>query len=194
MSRRKRKCKVCKNEFYPFNSLQSWCSADCGAKLAKQNLEKIKNKERIIQKRLFRDNDIKFQKEKLKKVFHQYIRERDQHLPCISCGRHHKGQYHAGHYRSSGAMPELRYNELNVNKQCAPCNLHKSGDIVNYRKNLINRIGQHNVDWLEGCHKLHKWTIEEIKDAIDWYDYKLKTLRLRRANNQVIDAMTLSNN
>ncbi|WP_379559163.1 recombination protein NinG [Pseudomonas sp. MD330_10] len=25
------------------------------------------------------------------------IRELDDGMPCVSCGRHHKGQWHAGH-------------------------------------------------------------------------------------------------
>ena len=35
-------------------------------------------------------------------VFNKFIRLRDKDQPCISCGRYHQGQYHAGHYRSVG--------------------------------------------------------------------------------------------
>ncbi|MBF3208519.1 recombination protein NinG, partial [Pseudomonas aeruginosa] len=52
---------------------------------------------------------------------------------------------------------------LNVHKQCAPCNNHKSGDIVNYRINLVRKIGAENVEWLEGPHEPLKLTIDEIK-------------------------------
>ncbi len=80
-----------------------------------------------------------------------------------SCGRFHDGQYHAGHYRSVGSHPELRFDEDNVHKQCAPCNNHKSGDVVNYRINLVAKIGAAAVARLEGPHDARKWTVEEIK-------------------------------
>ncbi|MEF3019469.1 recombination protein NinG, partial [Pseudomonas aeruginosa] len=42
-------------------------------------------------------------------AFNEFIRLRDAYQPCISCGRHHDGQYHAGHYRTVAASPELRF-------------------------------------------------------------------------------------
>lgn len=96
--------------------------------------------------------------------FNRYVRARDYELPCISCQRYHEGQYHAGHYRSVGGNPELRFEELNNNKQCAPCNNHLSGNLVDYRINLIKKIGLDKVEWLEGPHEPKKYTIEEIKD------------------------------
>ncbi|HEJ2107989.1 TPA: recombination protein NinG, partial [Pseudomonas aeruginosa] len=37
------------------------------------------------------------------------------------------------------------------------------GDIVNYRINLVRKIGAEKVEWLEGHHEPLKLTIEEIK-------------------------------
>lgn len=79
-----------------------------------------------------------------------YVRARDAHLPCVSCGRHHEGQWHAGHYRSTGSRPDLRFDLANIHKQCAPCNNHLSGNSIPYRAELIRRIGQAEVDRLEG--------------------------------------------
>jgi hypothetical protein len=70
------------------------------------------------------------------KEFNAYIREVDKNEPCISCQRFHDGQYHAGHYLSVGAHPELRFNEDNCHKQCSVCNNHLSGNQLNYRKEL----------------------------------------------------------
>lgn len=109
--------------------------------------------------------------------FNAYIRERDKDLPCISCGRHHQGQYHAGHYRTVGANPELRFEELNVWKQCAPCNNHKSGDIVNYRINLVKRIGQEAVEWLEGPHEPKRYTADQLREIKREYSRKAKELK-----------------
>jgi hypothetical protein len=40
---------------------------------------------------------------------------------------------------------------------------HKSGDIVNYRIELVKRIGADKVDWLEGPHEAKRYTIEDLK-------------------------------
>jgi hypothetical protein len=110
-------------------------------------------------------------------AFNRFIRLRDHDKPCISCGRNHQGQWHAGHYRSVGACPELRFEELNVHKQCAPCNDHLSGNIVEYRRGLIERIGIDLVEWLEGNRDAKKYTIEEIKAIKAEYTSKANELK-----------------
>jgi hypothetical protein len=107
-----------------------------------------------------------------------WVRLRDAALPCVSCGRHHEGQYHAGHYRTVAGSPELRFEPLNIHKQCAPCNNHKSGDIVNYRIELVKRIGADLVDWLEGPHEAKRYTIEDLKAITA--EYRAKTRELKR--------------
>lgn len=109
-------------------------------------------------------------------VFNAYIRERDKDEVCISCGRFHQGQWHAGHYRTVGSHPELRYSELNVHKQCAPCNNHKSGNVVEYRINLLDKIGDKALAWLEGPHEPKKYTVDELKQIKAAYKQKLKEL------------------
>lgn len=106
-----------------------------------------------------------------------YVRERDRDLPCVSCGRHHEGQYHAGHYRSVGSCPELRFDVRQIQKQCAPCNNHLSGNLLNYRPELIRRMGQAVVDEIEGPHEPKRYTIDDLKAIRDDYRQKLKSLR-----------------
>ena len=102
---------------------------------------------------------------------------RDKDEPCISCGRYHVGKYDAGHYRSVGACPELRFCELNVHKQCVPCNQHKSGNVIEYRINLVNKIGADKVTWLERQdQEPKKYTVEECKAIIAYYKAKCKEL------------------
>ena len=107
-------------------------------------------------------------------AFNAWVRIRDEGLPCISCGRQHQGQWHAGHYLSTGARPELRFTESNVHRQCAPCNTHLSGNAVLYRIGLIERIGLQVVEWLEGPHELPKWTADELREIRDTYRRKAK--------------------
>lgn len=108
------------------------------------------------------------------KWFNKFIRLRDKNEPCISCGRHHNGQYHAGHYRTVGSTPELRFDELNCHKQCAPCNNNLSGNIVNYRQALIAKIGMEKVEWLEGYHNSKNYSIDDLKEIIETYKTKCK--------------------
>jgi hypothetical protein len=61
-----------------------------------------------------------------------------------------------------------------VHKQCAPCNDHLSGNIVEYRRGLIERIGIDRVEWLEGNHEAKKYTIEEIRAIKAEYTRKAK--------------------
>ncbi|HBN8251521.1 recombination protein NinG [Pseudomonas aeruginosa] len=178
---RPKKCAVstCRAPFVPVKSFQTWCSPECGIVIARQKQEKER---KSIQQRERRE--VKVRKEKLKSradhlreaqaAFNEFIRWRDWDRPCISCGRFHDGQYHAGHYRSVGSHPELRFDEDNVHKQCAPCNNHKSGDVVNYRINLVTKIGAAAVARLEGPHDARKWTVEEIKSIKALYRAKAR--------------------
>ena len=106
-----------------------------------------------------------------------FIRLRDADEPCISCGRYHQGQWHAGHYLSRGARPELRFNELNIHKQCSPCNTHLSGNAVLYRAGLIEKIGIKAVEWLEGPHPLNHFTRDDLKHIKATYAAKAKQLK-----------------
>ncbi len=187
-----RKCRHCKEEIpkikdciNPFQK-QGFCDID---HMAKYGMEKaIANKDKADRK------ELKARKEKLKSkgdyareaqaVFNKYIRLRDNNLPCVSCGRHHEGQYHAGHYRTVGGNPELRFEELNCHKQCSVCNNHKSGNIVEYRINLVQRIGSDALDWLEGPHEAKKYTIDQLKEIKIKYRKKANDLA-KQLNNWI---------
>jgi len=171
---RPKTCKSCRNKFVPVRQLQSVCSAACAiaivrtrqakraAKQQRQDKQRIKTKAKWLQE--------------AQSEFNKFIRTRDKFNPCVSCGRHHEGQYHAGHYRSIGAAPELRFSELNVWKQCQPCNNHKSGNILEYRINLIKKIGLDKVEWLEGKHPANHYSIEDLKGIKEHYKQKTKQL------------------
>ena len=125
----KPKCKHCKAPATLKIQMANYCSVDCAYKRARQLQDKAKaEKERKAkQEHRQRKEAVKARSEWLSQaqaVFNHYIRLRDKGLPCISCQRHHQGQYHAGHYLAVGASPELRFTELNVHKQFAPCNNH----------------------------------------------------------------------
>lgn len=168
-------CRYCKGKFTQKYSLQVVCDAKCAIGWVTKKREQKERKElRFAKARL------KTRAQHLKEaqtVFNQFIRLRDQHEPCISCQRHHTGQYHAGHYRTVGAMPQLRFSELNAHKQCSACNNYLSGNIVEYRINLINKIGLERVEWLESQHEPKKYTLEEIIALKVNYKNKIKELQ-----------------
>jgi len=172
-------CKVCGDTFQPFQTTQKVCGPKCAIDYAKsQALAKWEKLERAKHKADLERIKTRAQwLREAQQAFNAFVRERDKDLPCISCQRHHAGQYHAGHYKSVGGNPELRFCEDNNHKQCAPCNNHLSGNIVNYRPNLIEKIGQTLVDWLEGPHAQIKLSIEDIRAIKATYKAKLKELK-----------------
>lgn len=176
------KCKVCGDYYVKFQSTQQVCSVKCAMVMGKRKSEEARKKQakadRLLQRKKLQA--LKSRSDWLKdlqKVFNQFIRLRDKDLPCISCGRYHQGQWHAGHYKTVGSSPELRFCEENVHKQCSPCNNHLSGNIVNYRLGLIEKIGLERVEWLERQdHPPLKLTVDEIKELIRVYRAKVKEL------------------
>lgn len=105
------------------------------------------------------------------------VHVRDKDRPCISCGRHHDGAWHAGHYLSRGAAPQHALNPLNVWKQCAPCNTYLHGNQAAYRTQLVLEIGQAAVEALERDNAPRKWTREELIAIRDTYKTKLKEMK-----------------
>lgn len=81
---------------------------------------------------------------------------------CISCGKKSAFAWHAGHYRTTAAAPQLRFNPDNIWLQCSACNVHKSGNIEAYRAALVELIGEERVLTLESNNETHRYTREEL--------------------------------
>ena len=161
MKARRRKCKSCREWFKPVADNHWACKPECGVALAKAAIEKA-HRFRLREakaKAKTRGDHLR----EAQAAFNKWIRLRDKDLPCVSCGRHHEGQYHAGHYRSIGGSPALRFDEANCHKQCAPCNNWKHGNLTPYRVELLKRIGADEVARLEGPQEPLKLTIDELK-------------------------------
>lgn len=178
---RQKTCKSCKQKFTPIKPLQVACSIQCAINHAnKLKHSREKKEHRAAKEKLKTRQD--WMKE-AQAAFNKWVRLRDHEKPCISCGRFHNGQWHAGHYLSTGAHPELRFDPLNNNKQCQPCNTHLSGNLIEYRKGLIDRIGQNKVDWLEGPHEPKKYTIEDLREIKAHYTKLARELGKKISNN-----------
>ena len=114
-------------------------------------------------------------KKELQVIFNKWVRIRDDNHNCISCGGIPKKK-NAGHYKTTKAYPELRFEPLNCHLQCEHCNTHLSGNLINYRINLINKIGVEMVEWLEGPHEPKKYTTDDIKELKVHYRGLIKQL------------------
>ncbi len=188
-----KKCRVptCRASFVPSRMGQAVCSPACAMIDAPRHEPKARKALADIERA-----EIKVRKEKLKSradhlreaqaAVNEYVRLRDAHLPCISCDSTPNdndlmtgSRWDAGHYRSVGACPELRFEPLNIHRQCVKCNRNLSGNAVEYRIRLVQRIGAERVTWLEGLHAPCKYTVDEIK-AIK-AKYRAVTKELKRA-------------
>ena len=174
-------CRQCKTKFQPVRILQSVCSPNCAIELANKKRIALERTETRLErsetkKRLDAIKPLRKLASEAQTAFNAYIRERDKHLPCISCQRHHQGQYHAGHYRTTAAAPQLRYTEDGCHKQCSACNTHLSGNITAYRINLINKIGISRVESLENNNTIRKYTREELVEIKKTYKSKLQEI------------------
>lgn len=177
-----KKCKVCKQKFQPYQPLQSVCDWECALIEGQKKTKKDNRIKERQEKKEFTERKIKIRTRsewlKLAQVaFNKFIRLRDQEKACVSCGRFHQGQWHAGHYMPTSTRPTLRFDEDNVHKQCQPCNTHLHGNLVNYRIELIYRIGLEKVEWLESDqHEPKKYTIEELRLIEKYYKDKYREL------------------
>jgi len=175
-----KRCKVCPTMFTPYNSMIKHCSPDCAIEIVRLNQAKKYKKEKIAY-RLKTKSISKWIAEAQAEI-NAYVRLRDHHLNCISCDRspedtHLNGSaFHAGHYRGRGASPNLRFNLHNIKKQCAYCNEHLSGNVVEYRKGLIKSIGIDKVEALEVNNSYRKFTKE--------YCIRVKSIFKRKASMQ----------
>ena len=111
----------------------------------------------------------------------EYIRLRDQGKPCISCSKAEK-TLQAGHYYSVQGYDGLRYDEDNVNGECAGCNCFDESHLIGYGDNLPERIGKERFEALkiraaEYKRNGYKFSRSEILEKIEYFKNKIKELK-----------------
>ena len=168
------RCKHCKQKFEPIKFLQKYCLKDeCirvfVEKTKEQQWKKTKAKAKL---------DLMTLSDYLKlaqQVFNKWINLRDKGLPCISCDKPINGRVNASHYFNANNHWSVRFNEFNVHSSCITCNQYLSGNLIEYRSRLINKIGIEQLTLLElEANKTRKFTIEELKQIINTYKLKIK--------------------
>lgn len=180
---KERRCAVCRELYTPKRiglKITKVClNAACVLDWAQGVRAKEAEKAARSRKKAFLDDDKAFQRAKAQKAFNEFIRLRDAALGCVSCCKPAtwQGQWHAGHYKTTGARPDLRFNEDNCHKQCSVCNNHLSGNLANYRAELENRIGMGRVLALSVELKPKKYTAADYKNIHAVYSAKVKELK-----------------
>jgi hypothetical protein len=67
---------------------------------------------------------------------------------------------------------------MNIWGQCVHCNQHLHGNLIEYRTNLLQRIGEDGLARLDSLkNEPLKLTVPEIKDLIEVYKKKIRELK-----------------
>ena len=180
------RCAQCKTPTTRRIGLTHLCDIECAVQYGQAKRDKLQRiEQRKAEQRSRSDlrkakvaiRPIKWYADKAREACHEYVRFRDANEPCISCQRFHVGKWNAGHFRPSGVNAALRYDERNIHKQCEPCNSHLSGNLIEYRRNLIHKIGEAAVLELESNNEVYRWGQDELVNIRKHYQRKLKELR-----------------
>lgn len=171
---REKMCEICSTPFIPRGIGQKACSPGCALQWADKQRWKKRQAETRKMRTALNQQSRKWWAKKAQATCNAYIRRRDAGKPCISCGTTLTGKFDAGHYRATGSHPELRFDEDNIHGQCVHCNQHLSGNLIEYRKGLISRVGLATVENLEGPHPIQQMTIDDLKEICEKYKAKGK--------------------
>ena len=183
------KCKICRQEFIKRSMTHKTCGPDCaekyGIEQARKNSEKKKRQE-VMEERI----NIRERKEKLKSKFevmkevqvlcNRFVRERDLKAGygCISCETKSSPRWDAGHFRSVGSAPHLRFDaDRNIHLQCAKCNTFLSGNLLSYKDRLPERIGFTAFLALMSDQAPKQYTKDDLQELKAYFRKKLKDLK-----------------
>lgn len=172
--RKAKSCKVCAGGFLPMNSLQVVCSPKCA--VAFNSKKEIDKRVKGMRKEVQSINDLRAI---ARTAFQTWIRLRDQQQPCISCPNT-DAKWDAGHYMKCEIYTGLIFEETNCHKQCSYCNCQLQGNVIEYRKGLIKRIGLCKVAELEAradLSRVYKFSKQELIDIATDYRARIKTLK-----------------
>ena len=186
-----KKCKVCREPFEPRRPFESWCCPEHGFVLASEKLAKAKAAKAAKERKETRAKlaGMKSTGRLIAEAqisFNSFIRARDRLAghACISSGRPLDwtgNAVDAGHYRSRGSAPHLRFDERNCHAQSKQENRYASGNAVGYRLGLIERIGLAAVEALEADQAPRKYGREELIAIKKTYAAKTRELLKTRA-------------
>lgn len=184
------KCRICKCEYARVRPLQPVCASfDCKVEYGVIQAEKSRQKREKAERQEVRKRKqaLKTRRDYLNEaqvLVNRYVRLRDASYGCISCDKDASwnGQWHASHYKSTGANSALRFNLWNIHKACSICNNHKSGNLAEYRPRLVKKIGIEKVEILDSHERSRIYSIDELKKYISVFKKMCKRMEERNAD------------
>jgi hypothetical protein len=129
--------------------------------MTEANIKRKENKAKL--KEL---ENLSYWKKILQAQINSIVRLIDKDCPCISSGRPYRTDDQAGHFYSVGSTPALRFNLLNLWSQSIRDNMHNSGNLLNYREQLVKFDIIDLVETERLKYQTLKLSIDEIKEAI----------------------------
>lgn len=98
------------------------------------------------------------------------LTRREYGYDCYTCGTYIEYP-HTGHFiTDSICSTELSYDLKNLRPQCYACNIHKSGNWVNFEAKLIREHGKEYVEEL----KVRNQKTKGLKYDELWYEAKIE--------------------
>lgn len=186
-------CRVCKQKFTPTRQMQPVCEEfSCKVAYATKVAEKSAQRRNAAERKADakRREDMKTIPDLIKEVSvlcHEYVRLRDAFLPCISCGRADLsdpltgGAWDAGHYRSRGSAPHLRFDLRNIHRQCKHCNNALGGNHGEMRRGMVARFGEAFVLELESDQTPRKYSRDDLRSLRSWFRQAIRELKDERS-------------
>ena len=185
-----KKCRICRCTFTPISSMAIACSVQCAIdhsrKVAAQKEARVKREDRKSLRE--RKAKLKTRREWIAEaqvVVNRVARLRDilAGRGCISCGARpdwrYGGSVDAGHFRSVGSAPHMRFYLPNIHLQCKRCNRDLGSNTVEYRKGLVERITINRVEEIESMQWTAKWSIEYLQRLKKVMNKKARRLERR---------------
>ena len=180
-------CRTCRMKFIPDLPGALVCSEHCALAFALSENGKARKVMAVKEKR---SDAVKRQAMKsmgkliaeAQTAFNAFIRARDHQagFACISSGKvldWTGNAVDAGHYRSRGSAPHLRFDERNCHAQSKQENRYASGNATGYRIGLIARIGLAAVEALECDQAPRKYTRDQLIAIKTEYAAKARALK-----------------
>ena len=184
-------CKTCRTRFDPMPVGAITCSVECAESFAvskrgkAEKIAAVKERKADAVKRASQKSRSKWLAE-CQAIVNKYVRLRDleRGLGCVTCGAKPKGShpFDAGHLRSVGSAPHLRFMTSQISLQCVPCNRHQGGRALIFRQAMVQRRGGNWVEALEAMQGLAKFDIPYLERLKSVFAKRCKRMEKRLEN------------
>ena len=165
-------------------------SQDCAFNFTVKEAAKRKKKEEVEYKRETTKMRVSARKrtewyQLLQTEVNQHVRDRDSDKLCCTCNTATvTSKYDAGHFLAVSTHKDVRFNLMNIHKQCAQCNNQYGGQRDIYQIFMVGKYGADRVEFLRGPQKTLKEQFPTTQDiAEEIKRYRKMNKDFKRAQN-----------